>query len=290
MSEEPNPDHIEYNTDMIVQHPIMQQYLKENTTDFFDKFFSLFNRLDFSHQSTIEKGEFPINTVIFSGRTILFEKLQEAVEEEISNWKKTSDTFFIKNLGTNKLKSIVALGALDFAMKYRDTEYSTVKIKNRNIYGRYGFLIKDMKTGKWLFREMLNPNTTPVNMKPNVVDGLTIYEYDTDKYNALPEGDTAFLDLRETATGFFVQSFSDNTARDINENNWQYVTTMFSFSKSQVSSPADVSKVRGRIVVDPSNGMIVTVGMYENDPQAPLRIDNNSQTFKKSMWPYYINN
>jgi len=289
ITETPNPDYTEYNTSDIANHPIMQQFLQENSTELFDKFFSLFNRLDFSHQSTLQKGEFPIDTVIFTGRTIMFEKLKDAVTDELLQWTKTPNTHFVNDLDTGKLKSIVALGALEFAMKYRDPDFSTVKIKNRNIYARYGFLYISIKTGKWQFKEMLNPNTTPVNMKPNIVDGLTIYQYDTDKYNALPKGVTSFLDLRETATGFFVQSFSDDTANDINENNWQYVTSMFSFSKNQVSTYADVSKVKTKIIVNHSNDMIVTIGNYENDPQTPLKIDvNNSQTFKKSMWPYYM--
>lgn len=281
-------NYIEFNTDTIIQHPFMDQYLKENSSDLFDKFFSLFNRLDFSHDNSLQKGEFPINTVIFSGRTIMFEKLKDRVENELKEWSRDFDTYFIKDISQSKLKSVVALGALEYAMKYRDPAFSTVKIKNRNLYARYGFLYKDVKNSNaWVFKELLNPSVTPVNSKPNVVDGLTIYEYDTDKYNALPKGETTYLDLRETATGFFVQSFSDDTARDAYEGNWQYISRMFNFGR-KVSTPSQINKVKAHIKVNHLNEMIVSIGNYENDPEAPLKIDiNDSETFKKSMWPYY---
>jgi len=281
-------DYIEMNTDTIVQHPIMEQYLKSNSFELFEKFFSLFDRLNVHEKETLEKGEFPIDTVVFTGRTIQFSGLRLHVQDEILNWTNSLETYFIENIDPSRLKSVVALGALIYAMNYRNTATSLVKIKNRNIYARYGFLYKDVKSGLWRFKELLNPSTRPSDSKPNVVDGLTIYSYDTDVYNALPKGETPYLDLRATISGFFVQSFSQHTAQDINENNWQYVTVMFSFSKSQIGAGTDLSKVRTRIEVKHNNDMIVTVGNYVNDPQAPLKIDTTgSETFKKSMWPYY---
>ena len=103
------------------------------------------------------------------------------------------------------------MGALQYAMVYRNQLNSSVKITNRNIYARYGFLYKDFETGRWLFKEMLNPATRPIKSIPHKLDGITIYEYDTNVYNALPVNEMPNIDLRNSPVGYFVQSFSPNT-------------------------------------------------------------------------------
>lgn len=62
---------------------------------------------------------------------------------------------------------------------------------------------------------------------------------------------------------------------------WDFV------SQSTVSSVKDLAKVPVRIEVNVENEMIFTAGALTNEPSAPMVINiNESESFKKSMWPY----
>lgn len=290
VNSESNSDGFLFSTNDINNHDLMERYVYENSTDLFNKFFSLFNKLEVGTYETLEKGEIPLDTVIFTGRTAQYSKLRKAVEVELESWAKSPENIhYINQLDADELKTTVAMGALQYAMVYRNQLNSSVKITNRNIYARYGFLYKDFETGRWLFKEMLNPATRPIKSIPHKLDGITIYEYDTNVYNALPANEMPNIDLRNSPVGYFVQSFSPNTAQDINEHNWQYVSVMFTFSRDSVAGGSSGAHVPVRVVVSPQNEMIVRVGTFENDAQAPLKIDlKENETFKKSMWPFVM--
>jgi hypothetical protein len=282
-----NDNAVEINTDMIENHEFMDLYLTENSSELFERFFGLFNRLTMGDTTELLQGEFPLDTVIYGGRSIQFTKLRKAVTDGLRQWTHNPDFYQIMDSESDKLKNVVVLGALQYAMVYRNRLNSPVKIKNRNIFARYGFLYRDFGSGLWRFTEILNPATQPLSINPHIRDGLTIYEYDTDVHSALDNGSSCTIDMRNTPTGYFVQSFSTDTARDINEQNWQYVTVIFKFNRDTVAFSGNLGNVPVRIVVNARNEMIVSVGMYENDARDPLKIDlEESETFRKSMWPY----
>lgn len=283
-------DGFEFSTNDIENHELMDSYIYENSVDLFDKFFRLFNKLKVGQQETMGKGEVPLDTVIFTGRSAQYKKLRDAVENELSCWSNNPENIhYISRLDSDELKNTVVMGALQYAMVYRNQLNAPVKITNRNIYARYGFLYKDFETGRWLFKELLNPSTRPLNPTPHKIDGMTIYEYDTNIYNALSGGENPTIDLRNSPVGYFVQSFSNDTAQDVNEHNWQYVSVMFNFSRDSVAGGGNSAFVPVRIIVTPQNEMVVRVGMFENDAQAPLKIDLiENDTFRKSMWPFIV--
>jgi len=284
VSEHNEPGSEEFDCSKIMEHDWMKFYFKRNAEDLISEFFQLFPNFP-GQTKVLEKGKVPIDTVIFTGRTIQFSGLQQEVRRSIQEWS-SRPVYFTPVRTADDLKNVVVKGALQFALLYRNQQYSPVKFKNRNLLARYGFLYRDPLTSKFVFKELLNPSTNPLNNNPITVDGLTIYEYDTDIENALNGGDS-YIDMSATATGYFVQSFSSDTAADFNDHNWEYITIMLKFNREDVTNYANMSKVRVRVVVNTRNQMKVSIGQFDDGLAAPLRMDlEDNQTFRQSMWPY----
>lgn len=277
-----------YDCTRIVNHDLMNVYIKNNSKELFENFFNLFANSPHSPDE-VTKGAVPIDTVLFTGRTILYDKLRLAIEQELKEWSSNPQPFFIKKETPNDLKSIVVKGALQYAMVYRDQENAPVKINNRNLQARYGILYRDFQTEEWAFKELLNPSTKPSVATPSRIHGLTVYQYDTDIYNALPEGEESIIDLRITNSGHIVQSFSANTASDYNYKQEEYISIMHTFSREDVAGPKEASRVRVRMQITADNEMIINIGNKELDPQAPLRMKlQKNEKFIQSMWPYNV--
>lgn len=284
VSEVQEPSFIPFDCSKILDHENMQFYFERNSEQLINEFFSLFQKLPGEDQ-ILEKGHVPIDTVIFTGRTIQFDGLRERVKDCIKDWS-NREVYFTPLKAADELKNVVVKGALQFALHFRDRRFSRVRIKNRNLLARYGILYKDPVSFKHVFKEFLNPATQPINEQPVIVDGLTIYEYDTDKYNALA-GKDPFIDLSATPTASFVQSFSSDTAADANEQNWEYITDMFKFTPHEVTTPSNIQKVKVRIVITAKNEMKVSIGNFDDGLNALLRMEiQDNRTFKESMWPY----
>ena len=283
ISEDFESGFIEFDCAQILDHNLMKQYLKKNSENLISDFFQLFHTLP-GQAKRLTKGNVPIDTVIFTGRTIQFQLLQDNIKECITAWSKFP-VFFTPVTDAKNLKNVVVKGALQYAYRFRKKS-SVVNFKNRNLLARYGIVYTDPETLKPTFKEFLNPSTQPLDNTPKKVDGLTIYEYDTDVHNAL-EGDRPFINLSATAAGFFVQSFSPQTAKDAIDQNWEYITKMFEFDPDVVASSYDIDKVKVRVVINEENVMKVYIGREADGLNSPLRMNlDDNQAFKKSMWPY----
>jgi hypothetical protein len=268
----------------IKNHPDIQKFIKQNTEELFNNFFSLYSEA-FDGKKR-EEGEFPIDTVIFSGRSIQFNAFQEAIIAELKKWNGNKNIFPIKNLSSDALKSVVVQGALQYALLYRDQKTAGIKFKSRNLNARYGFLYKDPYKNIWRFKELLNPSTPPSNPKPHFNNGMIIYEYDTDKL----QGRKYTINMSATATAYFVQSYSSDTAEDMNNSNTEYITFMFNFEPDAYPC-ADIKYFPVSVKIDKNNKMLVSIGENDRPLDNPLIIDlKHDRTFKNSMWPYFQNN
>lgn len=275
---------IEINLIAIRDHSSIRNFIKECTVDLIENLFVI---------NGYEKHQTPINTVIFTGRSVQFgegkdEGIRNSLMNSIKEWNIKDDCQQI-NIAGNDLKTIVCDGALHFATTY-SSEASAVRILNRNIYASYGLLYKDIR-GNYQYMELLSPSTKPIrepNLETNSTNGVYIYEYDTDRFNAQGNSRGACVDLRNSPKAFFVQSYSQDTARDWKNNRRELISVMWDFiSQSAVSSAKDMNKVPIRIEVNGENEMIFTAGTLTNEPSAPMVINiNESDSFKKSMWPY----
>ena len=275
---------VKINLVAIRNHSLIRNFVKECTTDLIENLFVI---------NGYERHQTPIDTIIFTGRSVQFgegkdEGIRNSLMNSIKEWNIKPECQQI-NISGNDLKTIVCDGALHFATTY-SSEASAVRILNRNIYASYGILYKDIK-GIYQYLELLSPSTKPIkepNLEANSTNGVYIYEYDTNKYNAqgIPQG--TFVDLRNSPKAFFVQSYSQDTAEDWKNNRRELISVMWDFvPQSAVSSVRDLMRVPVRIEVNSENEMIFTAGALTNEPSAPMVINiNESDSFKKSMWPY----
>lgn len=268
--------------DQINSFPSVKEYIQKNTSELLENFFRLFQRFD---NVKHEKSQFPLHTLIFSGRGSQYGPLRDALKKELAKWVNNNNPFYIENLSSEKLKSVVVEGALKYATTYRDNP--RVRFVNPNLQARYGILYVDPRTNRLQFKELLNPGTRSINDKPIVREGFTIYQYDTDVFDADPGNDNRpnVVDLSLTPVAYFVQSYSLQTAEDWANKNTEYISEMFRFPKSQISGSA--TNVPIRLVINQSNEMVVTIGSFRDDPRSSLTLDRSeSSTFRKSMWPY----
>ena len=263
-------------------HNLVKKFIQEVTHDLLDNFFMI---------NGYEEGMTPIDTVILSGRSVQFGNeslsVKKSVFDAVQRWNGGVPSYKLQLQG-DALKTIVSEGALYFATIYSD-DASIVKIRNRNLYASYG-VVYTKPDGKTAYCELLNPSTKPTKLPDfdkNSKNGVYIYEYDTDRYNAHDRKEIR-LDLRAGAIAYFVQSYSNDTANDWDAGCRDLITEMFPFSTRQtVSSASELKTVPVRIVVNADGEMLFYAGMIHDEATAPLRIDvTDSKSFNESMWPY----
>jgi hypothetical protein len=263
-------------------------FLQACTADTLDNFFALFSSPE---GRPYRRGSLSLDTVVLSGRSMQLELLRRSVEAELKEWTGGSAVHLVDDLDARTLKSAVVQGALQFAAVYRRrTAQARVRIHNRNLQARYGVLYDDpFDSGRLLFKELLNPSTRPLSPDPGVEDGITIYRYDTDVYDADPtnDGRPNHVDLSGTSEAWFVQSFAADTAAHANRGEYEYITRMAQFTAEQVGFGARADRVPVRVMVDEKNQMVVRLGQQTDDPVTPLRMNlHNSATFRAGMWPF----
>lgn len=266
----------------IREHRLIEEFINETTHSLLDNFFEI---------NGYEEGSTPIDTVVMAGRSIQFGKgklsIENSVMDAVQRWNGGASSYKLRLQG-DVLKTIVSEGALYFATIYSDAA-SIVKIRNRNLYASYG-VVYTKPDGKTAYYELLNTKTKPIkspNLDDNSTNGVYIYQYDTDRYNAHDRKDVR-LDLRGGSTAYFVQSYSNDTAQDWDAKRRDLITEMFPFNTRQaVASASELKSVPVRIVVNADGEMLFYAGMIHDEATAPLRIDvTDNKSFNESMWPY----
>lgn len=270
------------NLNKIREHYLIKDFIKEVTHNLLDNFFEI---------NGCEEGVTPIDTVVLAGRSVQFGEgelsIEENVMQAVQRWNGGTSSYKLKLQG-DTLKTIVSEGALYFATIYSDAA-SIVKIRNCNLYASYG-IVYTKPDGKTAYCELLNPTTKPTkapNLDDNSTNGVYIYQYDTDRYNAHDRKEIK-LDLRGGSAAYFVQSYSNDTARDWDAGCRDLITEMFPFNTRQtVACASELKNVPVRIVVNADGEMLFYAGMIHDEAIAPLRIDvTDSKSFNESMWPY----
>lgn len=271
----------------------VKAYIKSNTFELFENFFHLYKYFDSKNHV---KGTFPIDTILMTGRGSRLEGLAENVLKSLADWSMNdkNEIELIKDLDTDKLKSAVVQGALNYAALIKQSK--NVEIENPNLQSRYGLLYKpvDDSENDWKFLELLNPSTKPINetqylqRTPTKRDGVTIYEYDTDMFDAAGEendGKGNFVNLSATIESHFVQSFSSQPAKTKNKEH--YNTTISSFDTNDIAGD-NPNKVRVRIKIDEENRLQVKVGADRQKGIIPLNTNlKDNQTIINSMYPFF---
>ena len=184
----------------------VNQYLNENSRELFDRFKRIFkDRIIASAPSGVY---FPIDKLILTGRGSLFYGLRDKLKSEFN--LQDDNLVSIEPL---QLKTIVVDGALAFA-KIFDNKHTIFNITNHNLNSIYGLLYQIR--GNWHFLELLKPGHISLSIEPKIVDGITISEY----FNSEP------LNIIPTSNCHFIQSYSNDPAYDMQNNNSEYITPL----------------------------------------------------------------
>jgi hypothetical protein len=264
----------------------VREFVRASTEDVLKNFFRLFASPE---GLPYREGGVPLDTVVFSGRSMQLGLLRHAVVKQLKRWSGRERVYVVDSLDPQALKSAVVQGALQFAALYRrQSSTAPVRIHNPNLQARYGVLYFDQREDRWAFKELLNPATRPLSPEPVVQDGMTIFSYNTDKFDADPANDDKrnFVDLRSTPLASFVQSFAADTAAEFNAGRVEYITPMAEFTAEQVGYGGNPAKVPVAVRVDDRNQMVLQLGKQTDDPTDPLRMNLlGSRTFRDSMWP-----
>jgi molecular chaperone DnaK (HSP70) len=290
---------LKYNTslenielDKIKEHECVKQYIKETTEDLLITF--LYGK-DVQDSYT-PKLNYPIGTVVFSGRGSQYQAFKDQIKNFVTQQNNKEpviiDDLNISNKPDNSkqnLKSAVVLGAISYASVFSKS-FSKFKIKNKNIHASYGFLYleeDEYENRTWKYYELLNPDTKATGS--NEVNGICVYTYDTDRFNAIGVPNTqTFIDISSGAEIHFIQSYSLNPAQDWDEENKEYITKIFSFDQNTFEHDNKDGKIAVRITVDGNNEMAIHIGgnrILLNEDYKP-EVEMNA-IFEKSMWPYW---
>lgn len=260
----------------IRESEIVQSFIAEVTDGVFDRFVAISGK---------KNNDFPIHTLIMTGRCVQFGNIKERLKVKVDKWNDDTHCHALEIVG-DELKTIVAQGALYYAVLY-GRRYSPIVLNNRNIYAKYGVLYIDGRQ-KWRYQPLLDKDSKwirHISLQSGQNNGMQIYTYDTDRLSADPKSNT--LDLSNTIKAYLVQCYSPDPAKDFEdeEHRNDYITIMASFAPGNASE--DPRNVHVRLVVDENNEMTFTAGKQTFNSFASVKIDvETNNTYKHSMWPY----
>lgn len=250
-------------------HPEVQAYLQNNTTNLLENLFSLHNSINGQAK---KKGEFPLDTVIFTGRGSQFPELRIALSEAISDWADPNRPIhYLKELKPEELKKIVVEGALHYTNYLINPEHKQLR---SGVFARYGVLYRIEE--EWHFEELLKPD-------PLQKDQKTWKKIST-------------IDVRTPGKAYFVQSFAKDTAADWTKGNKAYITSLFEFVPRDASNSTQLEAfarflVEAEIKEDDEGqlSILFRAGNRSNNPKRPVYIDKSPDSiFRKSMWPFPV--
>jgi len=250
---------------LILDQPEFKDYVREVTSDFLNNFFKFFGI----------KG-LKIDTVLLSGRSAKLAAIQTALSEAFGKWANPDakiidiSTLTDEKSAFDKSKTIVSEGAEIYAKLFGDEE-SSVKFLSPNLVACYGVIYRD-QYGREQYSELLNPRTSPITGK-KVENGVIIKTYKTPEQT---------FDLSATETVKLVQTFSADTAKDWTDGNHEYITVMCEINSAAIGGR---SAARLSLTVDESNTMSFLINGLQYSGLAPMKIDINSRSNRRSLWP-----
>ncbi len=250
---------------LILEQPEFIAYVREVTGDFLSNFFDFFGIHGLK-----------IDTVLLSGRSAKLAAIQSALGEAIGRWANPDarvidiSTLTDDKSTFDKSKTIVAEGAEIYAKLFSDAE-SSVKFLSPNLVACYGVIYRD-QYGRERYTELLNPRTSPITGK-KVENGMIIKTFKTPEQT---------FDLSASETVKLVQTFSADTAADWTAGNHEYITVMCEINSAAI---AGRSSARLSLEVDDTNTMSFLINGLQYSGLAPMKIDINSRSNRRSLWP-----
>ena len=269
---------IQMTIDELVHSDPIKEFFRQNTEVVFEHFFTLHNKFD---EREYGKHEFPIDTVILSGRSTLWQELSTKIERELDTWRDQRRTTNYQGLqkatdpkDPNELlnvllwrsKSAVAHGATRYAMLER---LHDITFHDKGINAYYGIIYLDPPATKYLFKKILGPDNELNQDNPFCAATQTI-------------------DLRTTPRCYFVQSYADEaeTAKDYNAGRRGSITEIGFFNINLQDEGLEFAQVT--VSMNLKRELRISIDIYETAPEIPTQLDvQDTDQFRKSMWPYF---
>lgn len=252
----------------ILNHNKYSQFIEECTTDVLENIINSFRKNEgmLSYHNA-EKDIFPIDVVVFSGRSTALKGIRESISKYISD---KYDNVLCADLTTNtvspikeltdidkttteNLKTVVTYGSLIYAdLVNRRSRY---RFSAERIYASYGFLAWNVPYHKWEWYQLISPSSQQANQN------------------------TA-LQIENYQRLIFVQTYSHEPAIDWGNGNKDLIMPIVSFT---IPTGSDGIR-RISMAIDDNNTIrcfIEGVGQIRLEPHD----DFDNINLRKSLWP-----
>ncbi len=281
----------EYTIEDIISSDQFKRFLSETTQDVFKHFVALFGDPN--------KG-MKIDVVIFSGRMTGIKTLRNAVKSALNIFMPSAedvDNCRFADLASKKfidinedvsdvtdLKTVVVEGAMAFCTRFQRGK-GRFKFLNTNVYASYGLILEKQGGGvSWI--PLIDYRTKPTQQgRAMSADGMTINQYDTDKYKAsFRRNDISdLIDMQGRIDGaqlyriYLVQSYSSNPASDWDNGNKEMMTILETYQDFPMAP------LSYRMTIDANNVMKFVMTGVNDTHMAHDDIKNDA--LRKSNWP-----
>ena len=240
----------------IMEDRRIRKFISDNSTKLLENFFG---------NLAYEKGTVPLHTAIFSGRTILFPRLKEAVVEALNEWCDSSrGGFEMPDLSAEELKLSVCQGAMAYVTGWlRD---KSIVFEDCGISAKYGIIYND--AGEYKFEPFVTPQTPPNRL--DITESRIIREYSITQKVRFPN----------LGNVDFVQSYSLHPEKD-----WAgekvLTTSIWNFNPPSREPTIEVE-------INSYNQLTIRVGQLRNSPEITTPDLRNNPGYQEGMWPYFI--
>lgn len=248
-----------FSIDQVLNHELLETFLKEVSYDIL------------AHLTKFVGVNTPIDTVLMSGRSSLFEPLQDRLKESVRsfcrndiNFIRLDNPYFVEADATRS-KLAVTEGAMAIMMRNYRKENSQRQIVSKSIYASFGVAYQDF--GRWHYVELLSYKDIPVGQKGE----------HKGKPITLPN-------LNNISSLLVLQTYLDATETEdaLNTGKWDYIAEMERISLSGQSSESLMMKITD------DNNVLLYIGQQRTRGQAPKGDDLSGEAIKRSLWPVTI--
>lgn len=266
----------------IKSHPKYKEYIKECTEDVLDNLMSLFAESDdtdfYMNQQT---ASFPIDVLVFSGRSTTLLDIRHSVSNYIQNLNNDNEVLCadlntltlspiseleVAQENVNSLKTVVTFGSLIYADWINRP--NLFAFEGKKVFADYGVLIKHVVKG-WEWYPLITNQSKEIKAgaKPFVVPVLF-------------ESDNFYYPIDEAKEIIFVQSYSKSPADDWQEGQKDLITEIVHFDVPDGSK----GNQKISIEIDANNTITCKIQPFGKITLEP-HDDFQNESLRKSLWP-----
>ena len=266
----------------IKSHPKYKEYIKECTEDVLDNLMSLFAESDDTDfYMNQQERSFPIDVLVFSGRSTTLLDIRHSVSNYIQNLNNDNEVLCadlntlklspISQIGAvqrnvNSLKTVVTFGSLIYADWINRP--NLFAFEGKKVFADYGVLIKHVVKG-WEWYPLITNRSKEIYSVANPFVVPVLFE-----------SDNFYYPIDEAKEIIFVQSYSKNPADDWQEGKKDLITEIVHFDVPDGAS----GNQKISIEIDANNTITCKIQQFGKITLEP-HDDFQNESLRKSLWP-----